>query len=651
MTALPDNYAIIDFETWNPSGNGPGEVGAWRYSVEPGTEVICMGWATEEDTGLWLPGQPSPEWMNDPTRQLVAWNSFFEWAIWTNVLHWGDDGTFHRWHDAAAWSAAMNLPMGLEGAGAALGVEDAYAKSARGKYLIRKLCVPQKDGSRCRDPDLLMELYDYCEQDCTALKWIADRLNPLSDQERRVWLMDQRINRRGIRMDMPAARALEKAREHHSAVLDAECAGLTGGTVPSMRSLKKAGQFIETDSGFSMPSFSKLDVQETLEAHGDELTPTSRRLLEIRQFVGQTASAKLAGLPGLVDPRDDRIRCCMVYHVGGTGRWGGKLFQPQNMMRPAIDDAEWCIEFLKGGGRPSDMDLYWDDPMAAIGSSIRGLIVPAPGFKLMAVDFSSIEARFLAWLARQEDKLDVFRTHGKVYEHTASQMFGIPVEEITKDGEERFHGKTTELACGYQGGAPALQKQARKMGREYTDGEAAQKRDMWREANPRIVDEWENAQNAIVEAVRDPGQVTTFAHGRIRMVRSGAWLAMRLPSGKLIWFPFPALGVDKYDNDSVSAMGIDPLTKRWDRRDLYGGRAVAFATQGTARERLVHTMLRLDERDWRIVLTIHDEIISEEPIDNRTLQEYTAEFLINPSWAEDVPVAADGDEGDRYAKR
>lgn len=341
-----------------------------------------------------------------------------------------------------------------------------------------------------------------------------------------------------------------------------------------------------------------------------------------------------------------RAHGMLLYHGASTGRWSSTGINVQNLPRPSFSDTDTCIE-LFAYRDPEIIDMLYDDTMEALSSCLRGMITAPEGKRLLAADYSAIEARVLAWLAGQEDVLAVFRGHGKLYEHTAAQIYRIPIEQISKD--QRQIGKVAALALGYQGAVGAFQSMAGNYGLKVPDEQAEQIKDDWRAANKHIVKFWRKLDDAAIEAVRSNQQCSVGNKG-IAFKVSGGFLYCRLPSGRLLAYCQPKIAEGTFGNDQVSYMGVDPLTRKWCRQYIYGGKWAENITQAVARDLMAAAMLRVEAAGYEVVLSVHDELLAEAPEGHGSLQEFEALMCELPPWAGGLPIAAAGFEAKRYRK-
>lgn len=632
----------IDFETYSECDIKT--AGGYNYAAHPSTEVLCMAWAIDdEEPQLWLPGDPIPQRLYealDGPAEIWAWNAAFERAVWHHQMHkhgWYCDIDPTQWNDTAALAATLALPRALGQCAQVLGVSE--QKDTRGRYLIQRLCQPYR-GERRRDQHLLDELYDYCKQDVLTERAVKQHLlpyNPMNRTEREVWLLDQEINWRGLGIDTYNVNHAINLIFQTAEKLNERAQEISGGVLPDVGSRARVMAWAKS-RGYSLTGYDKNAV---LEALADPVLPDDvRQVLEIRQTLGKASTSKYTAMQNLASASDDRARGVFSYHGAQTGRWAGRGFQPQNLPRPAFKDTDNCIRLFEH----NDVELLealYGDPMVALSSCLRGMIVPAEGNRFLVSDFSAIEARVLAWLADEQGPLDVFRSGGDIYCHAAT---GIYQREITpKDKDERQIGKVAVLALGYQGGVGAFQTMA-KAYRVVVDDEAAdQIKVKWRKAHPKIVRFWYDLEEAAISAVRYRGHA--FAAGPITFKCHGDFLFAKLPSGRRLAYYKPTIG------QKLEFWGTDSkLGGRWGHLSTYGGKLCENVTQAVARDLLAEAMLRLEAKGYWVVASIHDEIICEVKKGDGSLAEMEATMCELPDWASGLPMDAEGFECERYRK-
>ena len=578
--------------------------------------------------------------INDGVR-LHAWNSFFEMSISANVLQLPGALNPPRWCDTAAAAAAMALPRALGDCGAALGLPADVQKTKRGRYLIQRLCKPTR-GKRVTDAELMAELYEYCAQDVVAERAISRKIPPLSGTERQIWELDQRINTRGVHIDRALVDSALHVTEQTASALDARVHEITGGALSNVRQRQRVLDYIHDTHGYTLPGYDATAIREAL--NDAALPHPVRQLLEIRQQSGKTSTAKFQAIACVTSAIDNQARGLLMYHGASTGRWSGRHIQPQNLPRPS-SDADTCIEAVAARDAQLLSALY-TNPMDAISSCLRGTITAPAGKRLLVADYAAIEARVLAWLAGQQDVLDVFRGDGRLYEHTAAKIYRTTAESV--DTEQRFVGKVAALALGYGGGAVAFQKMADAYGVEIETERAEQIKTDWREANSGIVKFWRDVERAAISAVDNSGKI--FNARGIRFRTLDGYLRCRLPSGRALAYYKPTLAEGRFGMRQVEFSGTNSVTRKWERQTTYGGKLVENVTQAVARDLLAEAMLRVESAGYEIVLSVHDELIAEVPNSFGNVAEFSALMCELPKWAEGLPLTAEGFACERYRK-
>jgi DNA polymerase len=653
----------IDFET--RSTVDLRAAGAYRYAEHPSTDVWCMAWAVDDgEPAIWTPspathGNTVPDVVSHAATQgweMRAFNANFERLIWNTIMvpRYGFPALpLEAWHDTAADAAAMALPRSLGECAAVLGV--AEQKDESGSQLAIRMSKPRstKGGEVIwwDVPERLALLYEYCKQDVRTERAIYRATRRLSPAERQVYLLDQRINDRGVALDLGLIRAARKIVAVGLERVNADVHVLTGGAVPNV--VTKPGDLkawlathqIEIDSA------RKSVVRDLL---AGDLPDPVRLVLESRAEAGRSSVAKLKKMQETVCA-DGRVRGTLFYHAAGTGRWGGRGIQPQNFTRPIVANPERYVELVRSG----DHELVdaFEPPLPLIASLLRGMLVPAPGYRFLVGDFAQIEARVLAWIAGQEDLVRAFRNKEPIYERMAALIFGCPVEEIGK-GERRQLGKNTELGCGYGMGADTFATQAWERDGTRVEPELAKRAvRAYRDNRRRITNFWFLLDGACLRAVRNPGTVTEVPTPTVpvRFVVRGKYLYLILPSGRPLTFAKPRIRPRETPwgevRDAVVVEGVDSQTHRWHAYALYGGLLTENVVQALARDLLAGAMLRLERAGYPCVLTVHDEIVCETANEVGSLQTFTNMMRTAPRWAAGCPIDVDSWEGDRYGKK
>jgi DNA polymerase len=574
-----------------------------------------------------------------------------------------------QWECTSVHALYLGLPGNLADVGRVVGLASDQQKKNTGWALIRYFCLPCKptkvNGGRTRnlpmhDPAKWDLFIDYCRQDVIAEREIARKIEkfPVPDKEWRLWGLDQRMMNKGVLVDRVL---VESAIECDTLVRDRltrEAVELTGLSNPNSRAQLLA--WLQEEEDEDIQDLTKKTVPVLLQSTDSEVV---RRVLELRQELAKTSVSKYHAMARVMGS-DDCVRgLTQFYGANRTGRWAGRLVQVQNLPQNKLQDLNLARELLKARDF-ENLELLFGSAADTLSQLIRTAFIARPGRTLYAVDFSAIEARVVAWLAWCEWRLEVFRTHGKIYEASAEQMFKLPPGSVTKKSPYRQRGKVAELALGYQGGAGALKTMgALEMG--VPEDELEPIKQAWREANPEVVDLWYALENAAKDAVRRKSDAHIYIAGRRAMlsfVYESGFLFITLPSGRRLAYVKPRIeGSDLYREKSngsrwvvasagaLTYEGMDQKTKKWERLPTYGGKLLENITQAIARDCLAEAMLALDEAGHEQLFTVHDEIIGETDAPE-TLQE--AEEIMGRAieWAPDLPLRGEGFVTQYYMK-
>lgn len=689
----------VDFET--KSELSVKDVGAWAYAQHPSTDVMCLSFKFgHEPSNLWLPGQPFPTRLLDYIKKgymFEAHNAQFERAVWILVMKrkYGVPVP-KRWCDTLATCAYRSLPLALDKVGGVLKLS--IQKDDRGKYLLNRLCKPRKllkaEKKALKDlgipekswpivyvtdENLLRELHEYCLTDSDAEHCLSEAVGDLTKEEYRIWMLDQEINQRGVQVDVDAVSAAIGVYEILVERMTQEIVTLTEGLVQTGGQRDKILEWLK-NQGLDLPNLQKETVGDSLkklkksidEGRGDLVD--IHRVLWLRKNLSYMSPGKLYKIMACLC-RDLRLRGLLQYHGAGTGRWAGRLFQPQNLPRGSLEDycdmlgmgpaetMELLMSTIMLGGQEAldALEMIFGDPMEAIITSIRGMLVAALGKVFRVADFSAVEAVVNAWLAGEEWKVEAFRAiqRGEKYEGAddiycaaAAKVFGYVV---TKKGhkKERQVGKVCELAFGYQGGVGAWRNF--DSSENHTDEEVDKFKVDWRSNHPNIVSLWYGLQDAAMNAVKT-GKRCRYGMTAYEVVEdaAGKWLTCILPNGRRLWYYNPWIDKNFIFNqwrDELRYEGRD--NKRggvWGVIRAYGGLLCENVVQAISRDLMAEAMVLVDERGYRIVLTVHDEIMSEDDEKFGSQEEFERLMSTVPKWAEGCPVGVDGWEGRRYRK-
>ena len=648
----------IDLETF--SDVDLKKAGLYRYVQSPAFEILLMAYSYDYEPVRIIDlaaGERIPEGirkdLNDPNVKKTAHNAAFE----INCLKKFYPTQTGQWHCTMVHAYYCGLPGSLEQLGRALGLAREKQKMAVGRRLIQYFCVPcrptQANYGRTRnlwkhDPEKWELFKSYCIRDVEtemAVHRILEE-HPFPEREHLNWVLDQHINENGVAVDVELVRGALAISAQTQDELGGRARELTGLDNPN--SVAQLKQWIRDNSGLELESLNKQTVAEVLaDRSGDELV---KEVLRIRRELGKTSVKKYAALDACLCG-DGRVRGLLqFYGANRTGRWAGRLVQVQNLPRNYLGTLDTARELVKKRQTDAVRLLYGNVP-DTLSQLIRTAFVPGPGNRFFVADFSAIEARVLSWLAGEQWRLDVFRTHGKIYEASASAMFGVDLDRIKKGNPEyalRGKGKIAELALGYQGGKGSLLSMgALNMGLAEEELPDIVKR--WRGSNQRIVDFWYAVERRTVETVRQ-GTAGYLPRG-IAFGRDRDYLIIRLPSGRKLHYYKPEIRRNDLGRDAVHFLGTDQKTGKWEYISTYGGKLTENIVQATARDLLAEAMMNLHGQGFSINFHIHDEVILEVPEDSgKTLEEAIRILCTPPRWAPDLPLNADGFEAYYYKK-
>lgn len=625
--------------------------GVYAYTASPHFEILLFSYAFDDEE-VQIVDIASGEKLtteiinalNDKRIIKTAFNAQFERTCLSKHLNKNLES--NSWQCTAVQAATLGLPLSLEGVAQVLGLTE--QKMKEGKDLIRYFSIPCKptksNGQRKRNfPQHATEKWEtfktYCKRDVEVERAIRKKIAryPISENEQRNYILDQQINDRGVLVDLElVAKAVECDRLHKEDTFS-QAQRLTGLENPN--SVAQLKQWL-IENGVEVDSLSKKAVADLAKESDGEV----ERLLNLRLQLAKTSIKKYEAIERSVCP-DERVRGLLqFYGANRTGRWAGRLVQVQNLPQNHLKDLTLARNLVKSGDF-NTLELLFESVPHVLSELIRTAFIPKPNHRFIVADFSAIEARVLSAIAGEKWRLNVFATHGKIYEASASQMFKVPIEAITKTSPLRQKGKISELALGYGGGVGALTAMgALDMGIEKEELKGLVT--TWRQANPNITRLWWDIDKAAVKAVKEK---ISEKVGKIKIQYESGIMFITLPSGRKLSYIKPRIELNKFERDAVTYEGIG-ATKKWERIETYGPKLVENIVQAISRDLLAEGMIRLESKGYAIVMHVHDEVIIEAPMNFGSLKEVCDVMAITPAWAEGLPLRADGYECDYYRK-
>ena len=659
-------------ETYSPQDIG--KVGAYRYAQDPDFEILLCSVAVD-DYKVYLLDLKDPrqeehlianwcqlkEMLFDPRYTKRAWNAAFEWWCLSEHFHLTQqqrEDWLEQWEDSMVHAMYCGLPASLKEAGKALRLPEDKAKMREGAALIRYFCCPCKptktNGGRTRnlpehDPAKWEIFRQYNIRDVKTERHIDNLLAPFTvpDFIWQQWRDDVRMNSRGIATDANLTSGALWCGQQYSAELFEEAQRITGLTNPNA-----PGQLRDwlNDNGADLPDLQKATVAEALK---QPQNPAVKRVLEIRQGLGKSSLKKYDAIQAATGP-DGRIRGTLqFYGATRTGRWAGRLLQVQNLPRTYLKHQNEVRQLIKGK-QVDALEMIYGDVNDVLSQMIRTALIPAPGSVFIDADFSAIEARLIAWEAKEEWVLDVFRTTGKIYETTAAKMFGIPVETIVKGHPNysyRQRGKVATLALGYQGGVGAMRRMDVSGAlKDLPDEEIQDMVNRWREQNPNIVQLWRTMEHAAKFVINSKRGCLAIPGVTFRMEASTTcpfpFMTMSLPSGRKLYYANPSVG----DDGHIHYM--EQTDRGWQDSETYGGKLTENLTQAIGRDCLEFALDNLKAAGFKVVFHIHDEVVIERQTNDPEADLYEVRRIMSQPapWAKGLPLNAEGWVGDFFTK-
>ena len=681
----------LDTETYSET---PIKNGTYRYVQD--CELMIITWAIDEGEVYVLDmtardPEDAPLYANlisclDAADQVIAHNAMFDRLVVSKHVK---ELPIAKWRCTMVKALAHSLPGSLDILCGLFKIAQDKAKHKAGKELVRLFCMPRPKNSKLRratratHPQEWQRFIEYAKSDIEAMRAVDKKLPEWNyhGEELALWHLDQRINDRGFAVDLDLANAAINATVKEQDVLAGQANEMTSGEVSSATKRDALLEHILTEYAIALPDLQGATIERRL--NDPDIPQELKELLKVRLQAATTSTSKYRAV--VKGATDGRLRGTLQFDgASRTGRWAGRTFQPQNLPRPMFeaDEIEFGIEVLKA----DVADLVYLNVMQLISSAIRGCIVAPAGSKLVVSDLSNIEGRVLAWLAGEEWKIEAFRdfdngSGADLYKLAYAKAFNIDADDVSK--KQRQIGKVKELMLGYEGGVGAYITGAATYGIDLDEmamgalgtlpddvyGEAdrfyewtvknkrntfglsretfivcdAFKR-LWRYSNPNIASLWKELESACVQAVENPGTVLSCRKMNVR--RDGSWLRVILPSGRALCYPHP-----RVEEGKLSYMGMNQYSRQWQRLKTYGGKLVENACQAVARDVIAHNMNEMEWRGYKVVLTVHDEVLTETP-DKPDFNVYELSNLLatNPIWARGLPLAAAGFEGYRYRK-
>lgn len=644
---------FIDIETY--SSVDIKKSGAYKYIESPDFEILIIGYALDDGPVKIVDlaqGEEMPEEFEeallDPDCVKVAHNAVFERLSFKRI---GYNVPAEQWYCTSVKAAYCGLPLSLDGVSKALNLTD--KKLDTGKALIKYFSCPCKatrvNGMRTRNypehaPEKWEMYKEYNKYDVLAEREIFKRLEAyiIPDIERKMYVLDQNINDRGILVDMELTESAIAVDNTYTSILTQHAQQLTGLENPN--SPVQIRQWIEKVTGCVVMSLSKETMPDLMKEFADY--PDVIELLNIRKKLSKTSIKKYYAMLNCA-MKDHRVRgTFQFYGANRTGRWAGRLLQLQNLSKNHISHIEVPREMIRARDWES-VEMMYDDVADILSQLVRTALIASPGKVFSVADFSAIEARVISWLANEKWRMDVFRGDGKIYEATGAKMFNVPISAITKGSVLRDKSKISELALGYEGSLGALKRMGgERMGLSDTEMMSLVRK--WRSANPAIVDMWKEIDEASKEAVRYQRPVSCTCRNII-FDCNGEFMTIQLPSGRKLFYYGPKFKDKKIGHSTMPTrvlcyQGVVQETKQWGEIDTYGGKLTENIVQAISRDLLGNSMLNLEANDYHPVCHIHDEVLCEVPEENAQAyyEEMASIMGTPPEWASDLPLRADG---------
>jgi len=637
----------LDFET--RSRVDLGAKGVYNYCQDMSTEVLCMSYAFDDgEVVTWTPDQPFPEDVRRHKGPIYAHNAAFERLIFSYVLQ--VPFRLEQFYCTATQARANCAPGSLEDVGRFASAS--MKKDHRGAQLIRLLSIPQADGKFREDADLMQEMVAYCEADVRAMRAVSKAMRPLSEDELADYHVNERINDRGVLVDVALAKAAMRYAHDELIEIEERVAELTDGDITSVRSPKMREWVLERvgeQAKKLMMVNNKYSIDKTVRANllamenPDEIPPAVAEVIQCADDLWASSVAKFSRMADLADDEDCRVRGAFVFAGGAaTGRASSYGLQVHNFTRKCAKEPDAVRTAMVRGH--NIVPAYGRRVTDVLRGMLRPALIPAKGKHLVVADWSAIEGRVNPWLAASdqgEAKLDVFRKRLDPYKVNAAATYSVAYDDVT--GEQRQVGKVQELALGFAGGVGAFAAMGRAYGVHFEEAQARRIVEAWRRANPWSVRFWQQLEEAYTRAMRNVGH--EFYAGRVAYMFDGQHLWYALPSRRVLCYPYARLDGDGVTYAKASWKPAADATE-WPRARLWKGLACENITQATANDILRHALRQLDG----VVLHVHDEIVVETDNPEAVKQEMERIMCSPPAWAEGIPLAVEAEIMTRYGK-
>ena len=632
--------------------------GVYNYAQDASTDVLCMSYAFGDgDVQTWLPSQPFPQDVRNYTGLIYAHNATFERLIFWYVLQ--INYKLEQFYCTAAQARANCAPGSLEDVGRFAGAS--MKKDHRGAQLIRLLSIPQADGTFREDSELMQEMIRYCEQDVRAMRAISKSQRPLSDQELADYHVNERINDRGVMVDVPLCKAAIQYASDEVVEIQQIVSEVTEGAITSVRSpkmkewvLERVGPKAKELMVVYKDGEKKYSIDKAVRANlilmedPDEIPPAVAEVIQCADDLWASSVAKFSRLADLADVEDQRVRGAFVFAGGSaTGRASSYGAQVHNFTRKCAAEPDAVRTAMVRGH--AIVPKYGKRVTDVLKGMLRPALVPAVGKHFVVADWAAIEARANPWLSHcpaGDAKLELFRTGADVYKVNAAATFGCNVDAVNKD--QRQIGKVQELACGFAGGVGAFAAMGRAYGVVLSESDSRRMVDAWRRANPWAPTYWQSLESAYLRAMRNKGH--EFKAGRVTYLYDGVHLWYSLPSGRILCYPFAKFDDEGNVTYAKSAWKPAADAKEWPRARLWKGLACENITQAAANDLLRHSLREMEKANLNITLHVHDEIVVETDRPEEVMKEMESIMCTPPAWAEGLPLDVEAQIMSRYGK-